>query len=71
MKLEPTRFKNGGAGEIQPCVVKCKADVFENAIREIGVGFACEWFGYDSGSDFERETINILRERSAEIKRED
>tara|TARA_Y100000310_G_C20177862_1_gene576694 strand:- start:100 stop:267 length:168 start_codon:yes stop_codon:yes gene_type:complete len=42
--------------------VKCPMDVFENAIRDIGVEAACEWFGCDS--DFTKEAINILTERS-------
>ena len=67
MKTEPTRFENGGAGKIEHCVVECKADVFENAIRDIGVEFACEWFGHDRGSDFTRNTINILKNRSAKL----
>ncbi len=56
-------MKYGSANEIPPCEVKCKADIFENAIREIGVEFACEWFGHDADSQFTKETIKILRER--------
>jgi len=54
----------GGSGEIKPCVVKCGADIFENAIREMGVDNACEWFGYEKDSEFTRDTIKVLRERS-------
>ena len=57
-------MKYGGENEIPPCEVRCKADVFENAIRAIGVEFACEWFGYDVDSKFTSETTRILCERS-------
>jgi len=57
-------MKYGNANEIPPCEVKCKADIFENAIREIGVAFACEWFGYSADSEFTKETIRVLCERS-------
>ena len=55
----------GGPGEIPPVEEKCAADIFENAIREIGVVNACEWFGHSSDSDFTAETIDTLRERSS------
>ena len=61
-----TKIPYGGANEIPPVVVKCQADEFENMIRRLGVVFACEWFGHDSYSEFTKETIEILRERSAE-----
>ena len=61
-------MENGGAGQIKPAKVKCQADKFENAIREIGVVFACEWFGYDAESEWTKETIKILIERSEESK---
>jgi len=35
-------MKYGNKNEIPPCEVKCRADIFENAIREIGVEFACQ-----------------------------
>ena len=38
-------------------------DRFENAIREIGVAAACEWFGYSHDSEFTKETARILDER--------
>ena len=41
------------------------ADRFEDAIREVGTVFACEWFGYASDSEFTRETIRVLSERAA------
>ena len=50
--------------EIPPCEVKCRADIFENAIRAIGVEFACEWFGHEADSEFTKETIKVLCERS-------
>lgn len=57
-------MKYGGKNEIPPCEVKCPADVFENQIREIGVEFACEWFGHNADSEFTKETISTLCERS-------
>ena len=39
-------------------------DRFENAIREIGVVAACEWFGYSHDSEFTKETARILDERA-------
>ena len=41
------------------------ADRFEDAIREVGTVFACEWFGYASDSEFTQETIRVLSERAA------
>jgi hypothetical protein len=43
-------------------------DRFENAIREVGVVAACEWFGYSADSDFTKETRAILAERLAACK---
>jgi len=57
-------MKYGNENEIPPCEVKCRADIFENAIREIGVEFACEWFGHAADSEFTKETIKVLCERS-------
>ena len=57
-------MKYGGTNEIPAVEVKCQADVFENAIRSIGVEFACEWFGYDANSDFTASTIVTLCECS-------
>ena len=53
-------MKNLNAGDIPPVEVRCPADAFENAIREHGVAFCCEWFGHTSDSDFAKETIKIL-----------
>ena len=55
----------GNERDISPVEIKCHADVFENAIRDIGVEFACEWFGLDEHQT--KNVINILCERS-EIK---
>ena len=57
-------MKYGNKNEIPPCEIKCPADIFENAMREVGVVFACEWFGYDAESEFTKETIRLLCERS-------
>ena len=56
--------ENGGPGDLDKVPEKCPNDVFENQIREYGVIGACEWFGYDSKSEFTVETIRILKERS-------
>ena len=40
-------------------------DRFENAIREVGVVAACEWFGHGADSEFTKETIRVLDERAA------
>lgn len=39
-------------------------DRFENAIREVGVVAACEWFGYRYDSEFTKETARVLAERA-------
>ena len=57
-------MKYGRENQIPAVKVTCRADVFENAIREIGVEFACEWFGHNADSEFTRETIKALCERS-------
>lgn len=57
-------IKMGGANQIPPAPVNCEADKFENKIRELGVVFACEWFGHDMDSEFTKETIETLCERS-------
>ena len=59
-----TKIPYGGAGQIPPVVVKCPADAFENVIREYGVVFACEWFGHEYNSEFTKETIKELMQRS-------
>lgn len=61
-----TKIPYGGANEIPPVEVKVPCDEFENTIRKFGVVFVCEWMGYSADSEFTKETIEILRERSAE-----
>lgn len=50
--------------ELAPVPERTPLDRFENAIREVGVIAACEWFGYRFDSDFTKETFRILAERS-------
>lgn len=57
-------MSNGDANKIPPVEVKCPMDKFENAIREIGVTAACEWFGFPAGSEFTGECIELLTARS-------
>lgn len=57
-------IKLGGAKQIPQVEVKCPNDVFENEIRNIGVVWACEWFGHDMDSEFTKETIKALCESS-------
>lgn len=59
-----TRFAYGGPMEIPLVKERTGGDVFENAIRRIGVVAACEWFGNKSDSEFTEQTIAILLERS-------
>ena len=63
------RIPFGGAGEIAPVEAECDMDHFENHIRKIGVVYVCEWFGYDWDSEFTRETIRVLRERTSNKSR--
>lgn len=44
---------------------RTSGDRFENAIRTYGVLAACEWFGHAADSDFTKETVRILAERSS------
>ena len=60
-----SRIPFGRANEILPVDVKCQADEFENMIRKLGVVFCAEWWGYDESSEFTKEVIAILLERSA------
>ena len=60
-------MKYGNKGEIPPVNVRCEADIFENELRRIGVEYACEWFGHNVDSDFTKETIRVLCERSGII----
>lgn len=59
-----TKIPYGSPNEIPLVEVKCKADEFENYIREFGVVNACEWFGHSSDSEFTKETIEVLLGRS-------
>lgn len=43
--------------------VTCDNDKFENAIRMIGVGNACEYFGHSIDSEFTRETFDWLKDK--------
>ena len=52
------------AGAIPQVDVKTPCDEFENLIRKVGVGFACEWFGYDQDTDFSMDAVNELCDRS-------
>jgi hypothetical protein len=42
----------------------CPSDKFENAIREFGIGNACEWFGYMFDGPFAQDTIETLKQRA-------
>jgi hypothetical protein len=57
----------GGANEITPVTERTPSDVFENAIRKIGVVAACEWFGHAPDSEFTADTIKCLLERSGVV----
>jgi hypothetical protein len=50
-------------------VERTPMDRFENAIREVGVVAACEWFGHRSDSEFTKETMRVLDERAAKVTR--
>lgn len=58
------KIQFGGPGEIALAEEKCPMDCFENHIRKIGVVTACEWFGHAADSEFVKETVAILIERS-------
>lgn len=53
------------SARLNPVIERTPADRFENAIREVGVIAACEWFGHRADSDFTKETQRLLAERSA------
>jgi hypothetical protein len=57
-------MKFGKANEIPQVEIKCECDRFENMIRKMGVEFCCEWFGHKADSEFTKETIKVLMERS-------
>lgn len=45
----------------------CPNEEFENAIRKIGVGHACEYFGYHVESWFTEETFKWLKDCGEQI----
>lgn len=51
---------------IKPMLEYSIADRFENAIREFGVGNACEWFGHPFDGEFAQEVAAVLLERTEE-----
>jgi hypothetical protein len=55
---------DGAAGAIPMVDEATPSDAFENAIRRIGVVAACEWFGHAPDSEFTRDTIRELQQRS-------
>lgn len=59
-----SNYRLGGKDEIPQVEIECQADEFENAIRKIGVEFACEWFGSNEINGFLEKTISCLCERS-------
>lgn len=59
-----TKIPYGGPNEIPPVEVRCPNDEFENMIRKYGVVNACEWFGHSSDSEFTKQVIGWLLERS-------
>lgn len=50
------------ASTLVPAVTPC--ETFENAIRSFGIVAACEWFGYQSNSEFTAETVCALAAES-------
>lgn len=61
---EAKEFGKPGAIPLVP--ENTTGDIWENAIRKIGVHSACEWFGYPADHEFTLDTINVLRDRSDE-----
>ena len=59
-----SRIPFGSPNEIPLVEVKCKNDEWENMIRTYGVVNSAEWFGYAPDSEFTKETIRVLMERS-------
>ena len=49
---------------IQPVTEYSIADRFENAIREFGVGNACEWFGHSYDGEFAQDVYTTLLQRT-------
>ena len=63
-----SKILSGGPGEIPAVHVNCPGDAWDNMIREVGVVWACEWFGYLPDSEFTKETIQTLLERSRDAR---
>lgn len=55
--------KDGGPGDLPAVQVNCPSDAWDNMIREMGVEWACEWFGHEPDSGFTKLTIEVLRAR--------
>ena len=51
---------------LKPVPEYTTSDRFENAIREFGVGNACEWFSHLFDGPFAQDTVELLIERSKE-----
>lgn len=45
---------------IPQCEVKCDVDKLENAIKKVGIGFTCEYFGYSSDGPMAKELVNAM-----------
>jgi hypothetical protein len=54
LDIEMVKIASIPVTEITPC------DEFENAIRKFGIVSSCEWFGYQSNSEFTADTIAHL-----------
>ena len=48
------------ANAIPQVEVKVPNDRFENLIRELSIGYACEWMGHDCDGHFAKEVVNAL-----------
>mgnify|MGYP000495242330 CR=1 FL=1 len=45
---------------IRQTVASCDVDKLENAIKKIGIGFTCEYFGYDEDGPKAKELVNAM-----------
>lgn len=59
-----TSIPYGDPNEIPLVEASCLNDEFENMIRKFGVVNSCEWFGHAYDSEFTKETVEILKQRS-------
>jgi hypothetical protein len=50
-------------GALPPVPVEVPGDEFDNLVRKWGVGFCCEWFGWEYDGEFSQETVRVLHER--------